>query len=128
MAISDASGVGVSADSLKTTGDRTGQESALPRLEHRAALSGGPGAFSQASRAELVEHFFAAASRALDAGDLDAARVAHEAAGKLLSGLDIAPPVKLGASPPTDVRDVAEGPRGPNVVDLASARRARRRS
>ena len=71
-----------------------------------------PRAVTSSARAALVRDLGAHVAALIDAGDLDAARVAHEAIGKL-----------LGAAPPTD----ATGASGAHVVDLAGERRRRER-
>lgn len=61
---------------------------------------------SKGHRAAMVEHLFAGMRAALDAGDVEGARVAHEAIGRLL----------VAASAPSTVAP---------VVDLATEREKR---
>ena len=62
---------------------------------------------------------------ALEAGDDEAVKVAHEAIGRLLAGPVTGPMGKPDAAPLADPHDVREEHRGADVVDLGSARAKR---
>lgn len=105
-------------------GARRGAEPFATSRGSIATSSGAPGG----ARVELARRFLEQAQEAIAAGDLDAARIAQEAAGKLLA----VPGTSSGSRDAGDVSSEAAGdvsPRssgdGARVVDLAGERRKR---
>ncbi len=107
MAISAGIVEGIGGDHIKSTTIGEVPADRSPPIAPLGALSTGSGALSVNPRAELIAHFFTAATRALDAGDMEGARIAHEAAGKLLAAT------------------ASAEARGAGVVDLERERRRR---
>lgn len=77
---SPGSAAAESAGEVEANGDRPAPTSGP------VDTSGAPVDTSDGARLVLLEHYFAAAWELVAAGDLAGAKVAHEAAGRLLAG------------------------------------------
>src|SRR4051812_34994944 len=84
MAMSAVIVDGIGGDHVKSTARGEVPADRSAPVAPPGAVSPGSAALSAHPRRVMIEHFFAAALRALDASDLEAARVAHRAAGELL--------------------------------------------